>query len=469
MIPVILSGGSGTRLWPLSRKAKPKQFLSITDQNTMLQNTITRLMGLEFVTDPLIVCNEEHRFIVAEQLREICSKHKGILLEPAARDTAPAITLAALFALDAGDETLLVLPSDHVIENVAEFRKAIAAANNVVEQGLMATFGIKPTNAETGYGYIKRGKALSSDSGCYYVEQFREKPNKKTAEKYVESGEYFWNGGMFAFRASKLISEMEKNAPEVLSACKSAIALKKVDSDFTRVDAEAFKQSPSISIDYAIMEKTEAAIMVPLDAGWSDVGSYESLWQVIEKDENSNASKGDVVFTDSQSCLAISESRLVCLSGVKDVVVVETPDAVLVTSKENSQQIKDTVAQLKSDSRVETEEHRQGFRPWGSYDCVDRGDRFQVKRITVKPGQKLSLQMHHHRAEHWVVVTGTALVKCGESTQLLTENESIYIPLGELHQLSNPGVLDLELIEVQSGSYLGENDILRFEDEYGRG
>lgn len=469
MIPVVLSGGSGTRLWPLSRKAKPKQFLALTDDATMLQNTITRVASFPGAKAPMVVCNESHRFMVAEQLREIDTSHSGIILEPVARDTAPAIALAALHALNTlGDENILILPSDHVIEDVAAFHQAITKAETLAEQGYLVTFGIVPTKPETGYGYIQAGIELAEEAGSFRVDAFVEKPDESTAQAYLSSGNYFWNGGMFLFRASRLITELERTAPAVLQQCREALNNSAKDFDFIRIEEKAFSLSPSISFDYAVMEKTDSAAVVPFDAGWNDVGAYSALWEALPKDQNNNASKGDVLIDDCINSLVISESRLVSTLGLKDVVVIETHDAVMVASKEKAQNIKATVDALKAQKRTEATEHRQGFRPWGMYDCIDKGSRFQVKRITVNPGGKLSLQMHHHRAEHWIVVSGTAKIRCGDVTKLLSENESTYIPLGELHQLSNPGRVPLELIEVQSGSYLGEDDIERFEDIYGR-
>ena len=469
MIPVVLSGGSGTRLWPLSRQSKPKQFLSLAGERTMLQDTVSRISDYPGMRAPVVVCNDKHRFLVAEQLLELEQEHQGIILEPVARDTAPAITLAALHARANGlDEPMLVLPSDHVITNKAAFHTAIGRAATLAEQGRLVTFGVVCSRPETGYGYIKSGERIGAAGEGLEVERFVEKPDLATAETYVADGSYFWNGGMFVFTPSAFLKEMQAHAPAILQACELAYASAKTDLDFIRLSAELFGESPSLSIDYALMEKTANAAVVPLDAGWNDVGAYSALWDVLEKDEANNASRGDTLLNNCKDTLAVAESRLVCANGVEDLVIIETHDAVLVSTKDKAQDVKALVDALKAKKRSEALEHREGFRPWGVYDCIDKGSRFLVKRITVKPGQKLSLQMHHHRAEHWVVVTGTAKVRCGDKTTLLSENESTYIPLGELHQLSNPGKVDLELIEVQSGSYLGEDDIERFEDAYGR-
>lgn len=469
MIPIILSGGSGTRLWPMSRKAKPKQFLSVIDDKTMLQNTVDRLKGLCSIEASLVVCNEEHRFIVAEQLREIGSQHQGLILEPEGRDTAAAIALAALKAVEINSEnTILVLPSDHEIKNIPAFHQAIEKAQLLSEQGMLVAFGIVPTKPETGYGYIKKGHPVDGAEGCGHVDKFIEKPDLLTAQEYLANGNYYWNGGMFMFKASVYLQELERYEPRVLEACERAYKGLSVDHDFVRVDATEFAQCPSISVDYAVMEKTEKCVVVPLDADWSDVGAWAAVWESLPKDPRGNAAVGDVKMIDCNNSLVVSDGRLVTTLGLENIVVVESADAIMVADRDKAQGVKSIVDSLKLDNRSEATEHREGFRPWGKYDSIDRGDRFQVKRITVKPGQTLSLQMHHHRAEHWIVVKGTAKVRCGEDTKLLSENQSTYIPLGELHQLSNPGKFDLELIEVQSGAYLGEDDIERFSDDYGR-
>lgn len=476
MLPIILSGGSGTRLWPLSRGLFPKQFLPLANEKSMLQNTVQRLDGLADCHAPLVICNEEHRFIVAEQLRQSAVNPTAIVLEPLGRNTAPAIAIAALAAMRHGeDPLLLVLAADHVITDIQAFHCAVATARQAAESGALVTFGIVPGHAETGYGYIELGSrsdlCIASDlpPGVHPVARFVEKPNLPTAQSYVESGRYLWNSGMFLFRASALIAELEHLAPQILSACRSSLAAAKADLDFLRLDSETFASCPEDSIDYAVMEKTDKAVVIPLDAGWSDVGSWNALWEVCEKNADGNVIKGDVLTVDSQdSYLHSANGRLIAAVGVSDLVVVDTEDAVMVAHKGQVQQVKMIVDQLKADGRKEAAQHRVVYRPWGCYDSIDNGARYQVKRITVKPGAKLSVQMHHHRAEHWVVVSGTAKVLNGDKEILLTENQSIYIPVGVVHALENPGKIPLELIEVQSGAYLGEDDIVRFEDKYGR-
>ena len=466
MKPVILAGGTGSRLWPKSRAALPKQFLALASDNTMLQDTISRLNGTS-AEKPIVICNDAHRFLVAEQLRTSNEKHGGIILEPVGRNTAPAIALAALHALNEGDDpVLLVLAADHLIKNQASFHEAIAKANVLAENGNLVTFGIVPNQAHTGYGYIKAGSRIENG---YTVAQFVEKPDLTTAQSYVDSGDYFWNSGMFMFKASRYIEELEKHAPDILNICRDAIDTECNDLDFIRIDPETFAQCRDDSIDYAVMEQTDKAAMVPLDAGWSDVGSWTSLWETADnKDANGNVVVGDAILEGVNNSYINAEERLISVIGLDDVVVVETKDAVMVAHKDKVQDIKKVVNKLKVEKRPEFEFHREVFRPWGSYDSIDNGERFQVKRITVKPGEKLSVQMHHHRAEHWIVVSGTASVTIGESTELVTENESVYIPIGEVHALENPGKIPLELIEVQSGAYLGEDDIVRFSDRYGR-
>jgi mannose-1-phosphate guanylyltransferase/mannose-6-phosphate isomerase len=450
ILPVILSGGSGTRLWPLSREAYPKQFLPLTGERTMLQATWLRVADVA-AHPPIVVANESHRFVAAEQLQQAGTAPSAILLEPIGRNTAPAIAAAALEARRNGDDPLLlVLPSDHLINDIARFHQAIAQAAAIAEQGKLVTFGIQPTAPETGYGYIK---AVAGD-GPRAIERFVEKPDLATAETYVASGEYYWNSGMFLFRASRYLEELERLQPQILAACRTAWEKARRDTDFIRLDADAFKASPSDSIDYAVMEKTGDAAVVPLR-------------DVSEQDADGNAHRGDVIAIDCRNTFAYGD-RLIAMVGLEDVIVVETNDAVLVGKSDRMQEVKDVVAQLKADGRSEATWHRKVYRPWGAYDSIDHGERFQVKRITVKPGGTLSLQMHHHRAEHWIVVSGTAEVTRGDEVLLLTENQSTYIPLGVTHRLRNPGKLPLELIEVQSGSYLGEDDIVRFEDTYGR-
>ena len=466
MKPVILAGGTGSRLWPKSRAALPKQFLSLTSEQTMLQETLSRLNGTG-AQKPVLICNEAHRFLVAEQLRQLGTEHGGIMLEPVGRNTAPAIALAALHATkDGQDPVLLVLAADHLIKQLPEFHGAIEKAQALAEAGNLVTFGIVPNEPHTGYGYIQSGDELD---GGFAVKEFVEKPDMETAKTYVDSGKYFWNSGMFMFKASRYLEELGKFNPDILNVCKKAIDSESHDLDFIRVDADIFATCPDDSIDYAVMEKTQAAAMVPLDAGWSDVGSWTSLWDTAEnKDENGNVVVGDAILEGVHNSYINAEERLISVIGLDDVVVVETKDAVMVAHKDKVQDIKKVVGTLKAEKRPEFEFHREVFRPWGSYDSIDNGKRFQVKRISVKPGEKLSVQMHHHRAEHWIVVSGTANVTIGEKTQLVTENESVYIPIGDVHALENPGKIPLELIEVQSGAYLGEDDIVRFSDRYGR-
>jgi mannose-1-phosphate guanylyltransferase/mannose-6-phosphate isomerase len=465
MIPVILSGGSGTRLWPLSRGQYPKQFLPLITDHTMIQETILRLNGLEGLKAPIAVCNEDHRFMMAEQLWEIGAKPAAIILEPVGRNTAPAVAMAALTAAS-GDEILLVLPADHVISNLAAFHKAIIQAKALAAQGFLVTFGVVPSEPETGYGYIKRD-ALQQ-GGAFNVAAFVEKPDADTAKHYLQSGDYYWNSGMFAFKAGSFINELEKFNPEMLEICRQALKAAKVDLDFVRLDKELFSTCPADSIDYAVMERTDKAVVIPLDAGWSDVGSWSALWEVTDKDPFGNAISGDVLTVDTRNSYIHAQNKLVAVIGVQDLVVVETDDAVMIAPKDRVQEVKQIVVQLKELKRNEADFHRKCYRPWGHYDLVDIGDRHQTKRIVVKPGGKLSVQKHHHRAEHWVVVKGTALVTKGDEKLLITENESTYIPLGIVHCLENPGVIPLEIVEVQSGSYLGEDDIVRFVDQYGR-
>ncbi|WP_312253415.1 mannose-1-phosphate guanylyltransferase/mannose-6-phosphate isomerase [Stenotrophomonas sp.] len=461
--PVILSGGSGTRLWPLSREAYPKQFLPLAGDSTMLQATWQRVAPIAS-RGPLVIANEEHRFVAAEQLQQVGAEPAAIILEPMGRNTAPAIAVAALEATrDGADALLLVLPSDHVITNEAAFRSAVQAAAGAAEAGKLVTFGIVPTGPETGYGYIK----AADGQGVRAVERFVEKPDLETASGYVASGQYYWNSGMFLFKASRYLQELERFQPQMLAGSRSAWQQARRDADFTRLDKDAFAAVPSDSIDYAVMEKTADAVVVPLDAGWNDVGSWTALRDVSQQDGNGNAHQGDVIAIDCRNTYAYGQ-RLVAMVGLDDVIVVETDDAVLVGKADRMQEVKTVVAQLKADGRSEATWHRKVYRPWGAYDSIDNGERFQVKRITVKPGGTLSLQMHHHRAEHWIVVSGTAEVTRGDEVILLSENQSTYIPLGVTHRLRNPGKLPLELIEVQSGSYLGEDDIVRFEDTYGR-
>jgi len=465
MIPVVLSGGSGTRLWPLSRELYPKQLLPLVGELTMLQETVARLEGLP-VAAPIIVCNEAHRFLVAEQLRVVNHAASAIVLEPRGRNTAPAIALAAQTAVAGdADALLLVLPADHVIRNVPAFHRAVQVAAQAAQSGRLVTFGVVPQAPETGYGYIRRGAA---EGEAWRIASFVEKPPLEKAREYLQSGEYYWNSGMFLFGARRYLEELQRHAPDIAAACKTALEGAKRDLDFLRIDAAAFEACRSESIDYAVMEKTDAAVVVPLDAGWSDVGSWSALHEACDADDQGNVVHGDVLAEDTHGSYLYSESRLVATVGLTDHVVVETKDAVLVAPKSRVQDVKALVARLKNEGRYEHSLHREVFRPWGSYDSIDHGERFQVKRLVVRPGGVLSLQMHHHRAEHWVVVSGTARITRGEEVFLLEENQSTYIPVGVRHRIENPGKISLHIIEVQSGGYLGEDDIVRFEDQYGR-
>lgn len=475
--PVIIAGGSGTRLWPLSRGAYPKQFLNLTasqgavdngavNNGTMLQETITRLDGVNHAA-PIVVCNDEHRFIAGEQLRQIDVKHNGIILEPCGRNTAPAICLAAFQALEADpDAVLLVLAADHLIQQTQEFTQIIQHSAENIAQGQLLTFGIVPTEPATGYGYIQAENIQEGQSNK--VKSFVEKPDLATAQKYITSGDYLWNSGMFMFSANDFLVELKQHRSDIFQACEKAWQGKSLDLEFIRIDEKAFEACPSESVDYAVMEVTKHAYVTPLDVGWSDLGSWSSLADVLPADSQGNVFQGDVISQDSRNNFVHTEDKLVAVLGVDDVVVVNTKDAVLVTNKEQSQNVKAIVDQIVKSGRTEHQFHRVVYRPWGHYDSMDSGERFQVKRITVKPGAKLSVQKHHHRAEHWVVVSGSAKVRVDEEEKLLAENESVFIPLGAIHSLENPGKIPLELIEVQSGSYLGEDDIVRFEDLYGR-
>jgi len=479
LVPVILSGGSGTRLWPLSREQYPKQLLQLTGQRSLLQETACRLEGFSgpavVAGEPIVVSNEEYRFITAEQMRSAGHPTRRILLEPAGRNTAPALTLAALQAQrDIGEDTLLlVMPADHVIKNIDAFHLAITTGLRAAGQGAMVTFGILPERAESGYGYIRAGAVEQPD--IHAIAAFVEKPDQHTAETYVSSGDYLWNSGLFLVSASSWLKAIDFFAPQIAAACRQAVDAAVQDADFIRIDADAFLRSPADSIDYAVMEKLVAAPeagvaprVVPMSVGWSDVGAWDALWTLADKDENGNAVQGDGVFENSRNTLVHASGRMVACLGVDDLVVVETADAVLVARRDRTQDVKNIVARLKAAGRAQVRTHRKIHRPWGFYDSVDAGKRFQVKRIVVRPGASLSLQMHHHRAEHWIVVSGTAKVTRGEETFLLGENQSAYIPLGVMHRLENPGKVDLEIVEVQSGSYLGEDDIVRFQDTYGR-
>ena len=467
ILPVILSGGAGTRLWPLSRELYPKQLLPLASEKTMLQETVLRLDNIPDSENPLIICNDAHRFMVAEQVRQIDKEPHAIILEPCGRNTASAVAIAALYAqrLET-DPVLLILPADHLIQDISKFHQAVQLGATRAEQGLLVTFGIVPTQPETGYGYI-RADQTSRDS-VYPVAEFVEKPDIETAKNYLASGDYYWNSGMFMFRASRYLEELGRYQPVMLTACQNAFASMVGDLDFQRLDEIAFAACPADSIDYAVMEKTDRAVVIPLDAGWNDIGAWSALWDVHPHDADGNVLIGDVLTESANNCYLHASHRLIAAVGVEDLVIVETADAVLVTSRDQVQNVKGIVEQLKRQQRNEVLLHRCVNRPWGSYEGVDVGERFQVKRITVNPGASLSLQKHHHRAEHWIVVKGTATVTCGKNVMLLSENQSTYIPLGEVHRLANPGQIPLEIIEVQSGSYLGEDDIIRLEDVYGR-
>jgi mannose-1-phosphate guanylyltransferase len=463
--PVIMAGGSGSRLWPLSRQNTPKQFLDLDNSgNTLLQQTLARLSPVEHHT-AVIVSNEAHRFQIAEQLRQLNTGGR-IILEPASRNTAPAVALAALTLIQQDDPIMLILAADHHFEHPAALIKALDAGHALASQGKLVTFGIVPNRPETGYGYICKGEPLS-DGACQ-IECFAEKPDAQTATDYINSGRYLWNSGMFMMRASTYLKELEIYAPEILQHCQQALSMGSTDADFIRPDQSVFTACPDNSIDYALMEHTQNGCVIPLDAGWSDIGSWQALWEISPKDQNGNHSTGDTCLIDSQNSLIHAHHRYVAALGLNDCIVVETKDAVLVAAKSHCQQVKDVVAQLKSDARSEYADHTHILRPWGEFDTIDVGHRYQVKRITVQPGEQLSLQLHYHRAEHWIVVSGTAHVVCGDQEMILSENQSTYIPVGVKHRLGNPGKIPLEVIEVQSGNYLGEDDIVRFTDIYGR-
>ncbi|NLF96111.1 MAG: mannose-1-phosphate guanylyltransferase/mannose-6-phosphate isomerase [Candidatus Riflebacteria bacterium] len=466
IVPVILSGGTGTRLWPLSRELYPKQFLPLAGQHTMIQETLLRLRGLTDLAAPVIICNEDHRFLVAEQMRQIDCRPTAIVLEPVGRNTAPAVAVAALHG-EKTDDVMLVLPADHVIKDLPAFHAAVKKGLVAAEAGKLVTFGIVPTAPETGYGYI-RAAAAGKKTVSLAIEAFVEKPDLKTAEKYLKAGNYYWNSGMFMFKPSVLLAELKKHAAKIAPACRKSLAEGSSDADFLRLNREDFAACPSISLDYAVMEKTSLGVMIPLAAGWNDVGSWAALADVNPADAAGNVVDGDVMTCAVKNSCILASNRLVAAVGIEDHIIVETADAVLVAHKNRVQDVKHIVDQLRAAQRVEAVNHRRVNRPWGAYETIDIAPRFQVKRITVNPGTSLSSQMHYHRAEHWVVVSGTARITTGDKVIILSENQSTYIPLGQAHRLENPGRIPLELIEVQSGSYLGEDDIVRFEDTYGR-
>jgi mannose-1-phosphate guanylyltransferase / mannose-6-phosphate isomerase len=467
--PVILSGGSGTRLWPMSRSLYPKQLLALVGEHSLLQETVQRVIGDARFAAPLIIANEEHRFIIAEQLREIGAVPEALMLEPIGRNTAPAACVAALrLAASEPDALMLVMPSDHVIGDLAAFRRATECAASAARAGHLVTFGIAPERAETGYGYIAKGEAIAGCEGAFAVTAFVEKPDAETAERYLASGDHFWNSGIFLFPAALYLAELERRQPSMLAACQKALAGARTDSDFIRLDKTAFAASPGDSIDYAVMEHTTLAAVVPVGMGWSDLGSWDALWELGVRDERGNALLGNVVAEATRNCYLRSEAGLVAAIGVEDLVVVATDDAVMVAPRNRTQEVKDLVARLRAERRDEADALATVHRPWGTYRALHNGHRVQVKHIMVRPGAKLSLQMHHHRAEHWVVVQGTAKIVRGNEELILSEDQSTYIPLGTAHRLENPGKIPLHVIEVQSGSYLGEDDIVRFEDHYGR-
>jgi mannose-1-phosphate guanylyltransferase/mannose-1-phosphate guanylyltransferase/mannose-6-phosphate isomerase len=467
--PVILSGGSGTRLWPLSRAAYPKQLMPLVSDGSLLQETVQRVGDQGRFAAPLLICNDEHRFMVAEQLHQDGVVPDRIVLEPVARNTAPAAAAAAvLLAADDPDALMLLLPSDHHIGDTARFLAAVDAAAAAARQGALVTFGMAAERPETGYGYIRRGAALAGADGCFQVDRFVEKPDLATAQSYLDDGHFAWNSGMFLFKAAQLIAEMERHAPAVVAAARAAVAKAVTDLDFVRLDASAFADAPSISIDYAVMEKTDHAAVVPAEMGWTDVGSWGALWDIAARDGDGNTLIGDVIATDSRNSYVRGDGRLIAVVGVEDLIVVDTADALLVAPRAKAQEVKAVVDRLKAAGRSEQLHHRRVYRPWGSYESVDAGERFQVKRLTVKPGGRLSLQKHAKRAEHWVVVSGTATVTRGNEEFDLTENQSTYIPVGTVHRLENRTSEPVHLIEVQSGSYLGEDDIVRLDDQYGR-
>ncbi len=468
ILPIILSGGSGTRLWPASRSDYPKQLQRLVGKFSLLQQTAQRLSADEEILSPVVICGENQRFLVAEQLREAGIKPSVIILEPCPRSTAPAIAVAALWTKAPSDTVLLAMPADHFIPDSQGFADAVRKAAQLAAKGNLMTLGIRPTCAHTGFGYIEQGEPLREDSGAFAAKQFKEKPDEATARAYVESKNFHWNAGIFVFRADVYLKELNTFQPEIHSACRKALECGKEDMDFLRLDKEAFETSPDISIDYAVMEKSRNVAVLPVSFSWSDVGGWPALWEIGDKDDEDNVVEGDVMLKDTTSSYIRADRRLIAAIGLKDMIVVDTADALLVATKDKADKVKDVVAQIKKKNRSECKEHLEVWRPWGSYERLSNGPRFQVKKIMVKPGGKLSLQKHHHRAEHWIVVSGTAKVRCGDQEKLMSADESIYIPLGTVHRLENPGLVPLHLIEVQSGDYLGEDDIIRLEDIYSR-
>ena len=470
IVPVILCGGSGTRLWPLSRELYPKQFAQVFGEKTLFQLTLERLANLPQISAPIIVTNNEHRFLVAEQLRQLAIEPHAIILEPVGRNTAPAVALAAFYTEQTlgGEHSLLVLPADHLIADTARFQQAVNTLYPYTKKQHLATFGITPTEANTGYGYVQSGEAIDPSQAIYHVKQFVEKPSQAVAQRYIDEGNFAWNSGMFLFRADTYLNELEKFEPAIHEYTQTALANHQQDLNFIQINQQAFEQCPAQSIDYGVMEKTQAAITLSLQAGWSDVGAWSAILEATPGDANNNSLVGDVVTYDCESCYIRAESRLVTGVGLQDMIVVESKDAVLIVPRSRTQEVKQIVDQLREQDREEVKSHQEVFRPWGAYESIAQGHRYQTKRILVHPGESLSLQLHHHRAEHWIVVKGRAHVVCGDKSFFLDENESTYIPIGSKHRLSNPGKIDLELIEVQSGAYLGEDDIVRFEDQYGR-
>lgn len=467
--PVILSGGSGTRLWPLSRASYPKQLLALASSHTMIQETALRFVDLPTAAPPVVVCNNDHRFVIAEQLRAVHEDPAAIILEPVGRNTAPAAAAAAHVLLRHDpDAVMAVLPADHAIHHTARFLAAIETAAGLARDGYLVTFGVTPTAPHTGYGYIRRGEPIAGHDGCFAVAAFVEKPDEKTAEQYVAAGDYAWNSGMFVFRADRYLEELAALQPDMAARCAEAVEQAEADLDFLRLEAGPFEACPSLSIDYAVMEHTKQAATIPVDIGWSDVGSWDALWSIGGHDSHGNVTSGDVLAHDVKDSYLRAESGMVAAIGVENLLVVETRDAVLVAARDRAQDVKEIVADIERRGRTEHATHVRDYRPWGFFESIDTGERYQVKHLMVKPGAALSLQMHHHRAEHWVVVRGTAKVTCGEEIKLLSENESVYIPIGTAHRLENPGKVPLDIIEVQSGSYLGEDDIVRFDDVYNR-